>query len=199
MPGAAAPLLEQIRGTAAAAAAEGVTLARAGADAIRERAREGAKRERAGALLARRQAAAIADSRTRAETAVRVGRQTLTARGAALDRVFAEAGRRLDSLATHPGLRDLLGATITDGLTYLLPEHAVVVCGEAIAETVRAALAAAKLANIEVRADARVPIGVLVESGDGALVVDGTFARRLARERPRLSTVLARRLVENSK
>jgi hypothetical protein len=39
----------------------------------------------------------------------------------------------------------------------------------------------------------------MIEAGDGSVAVDGTFARRLARERSRLSTVLARRLVENPK
>jgi vacuolar-type H+-ATPase subunit E/Vma4 len=199
VPGTAGPLLEQIRSTAVAAATEKVTGARTDADAIRTGARDRAQRERASAVAAHERGAATASSRTRAETAARVGRDTLTARAAALDRIFVAANHRFASLASHPGLRDLLVATLNDGLTYLPDGAATVACAGAIADAVRAALAATKREDVTVRLDETVPIGVMIEAGDGSVAVDGTFARRLARERPRLSTVLARRLVEHPK
>lgn len=197
MGGAAGPLLEQIRATALAAATEKVTAARVEADAIRTAARDRARREGSAAVEAHERGAAAAASRTRSETAARVARDTLAARAAALDRIFAEADHEFASLATHPGLRDLLVATLSDGLTYLPAGPASVACAGAIADAVRAALAANKREDVTVRADDGVPIGVMIEAGDGSVAVDGTLARRLARERPRLSTVLAHRLLEN--
>jgi vacuolar-type H+-ATPase subunit E/Vma4 len=199
VPGAAGPLLEQIRSTAVAAATEKVTVARTEADAIRTGARDRAQRERASAVAEHERDAATASSRTRAETAARVGHDTLAARAAALDRIFVAADHRFGSLASHPGLRDLLVATLNDGLTYLPDGAATVACAGAIADTVRAALAATKREDVTVRLDETVPIGVMIEAGDRSVKVDGTFARRMARERSRLSTVLAHRLVENPK
>jgi vacuolar-type H+-ATPase subunit E/Vma4 len=199
VPGTAGPLLEHIRGTAFATASEKVTAARAEAGAICTGARDRVQRQRAGAVAAHERTAAAAVSRTRAETAARVGHDTLAARAAALDRIFMEADHKFASLATNPGLRDLLVATLSDGLTYLPAGAASVACAGAIADAVRAALAAIKREDVTVRLDEGVAIGVLIEASDGTVAVDGTFARRLARERPRLSTVLARRLLENPK
>ena len=199
MTGQAGPLLEQIRSTAVAQASERITAARAEADAIRATARDRAQRTRTAAVAAHQRVSAATDARTRAETAARIGRDTFAARAAALDRIFAAAERMLPSLATHPGLPALLGATIREGLTYVPPETATVACAGVIAGTVRDALAGPGMERVAVRIDESIPIGVIVETGDGALKVDGTFSRRLARERPRLSTVLARRLLEDPK
>jgi vacuolar-type H+-ATPase subunit E/Vma4 len=199
VPGNAGPLLDEIRSSGAAAAAERVTAARAAADAIRTDARERARSGREAAVAAHERGAAAALSRTRAETAVRVGRDTLEARAAALDRIFVEAERRFGSLASHPGLRDLLAAMLSDGLGCLPAGAASVACAGAVADAAHAALASTGRDDVTLRLDEGVPIGVMIEAGDGSVVVDGTFARRLARERPRLSTVLARRLLENPK
>jgi vacuolar-type H+-ATPase subunit E/Vma4 len=194
--GGAGPLLEQIRSAAAAAASEKLASARAEADAIRAAAAQGATRRRTAALAAHERDAAAAQSRTRSETSARVGRDTLVARAAALDRVFAEAELEFKALAVHPGLRDALVATISDGLTYLPSAAAGVRCQAAVEPAVRAALAAIKREDVAVRVDESVPVGAVIEAGDGSVSVDGTFARRLARERANLSTVVARRLLE---
>jgi vacuolar-type H+-ATPase subunit E/Vma4 len=206
--GAAGPLLDQIRRTAVATAADLIAAARTEADAIRAGARDRAQRKRAHALAAHDRDGATRLARTRAETGARVGHDTLAARAAALDRIFVAAEARFASLARHPGLVALLAATISDGLTYLPPGTTTVRCASAFVEPVRAALAAAErtdaaLAAAErvdatVRIDESVPAGVMLEAGDGSVVVDGTLARRLARERPRLSAILAGRLLEHS-
>jgi vacuolar-type H+-ATPase subunit E/Vma4 len=205
--GAAGPLLDQIRRTAVATATDLVAAARTEVDAIRAGARDRAQRRRAHAVADHERAAAAALSRTRAETAARVGHDSLGARAAALDRIFVAAEEQFALLARHPGLGTLLAATISDGLTYLPPGPATVRCAAAIAEPVRAALAtarrtdaalaAAERIDASVRLDESVPIGVMIEAGDGSVVVDGTLARRLARERPRLSAILAGRLLEH--
>jgi len=196
MPGTAGPLLDEIRSAAAAAAADKVAVAHVDADAIRAAARDGAARRRASKVARHDRDAATALSRTRSEAAARVGQQTLAARAAALDRIFAEAERMFASLAPHAGLGPLLTAALADALTYLPEGTATVRCPEVIAEQLRAALAAAGRKDVEVRADDAVPTGMIIEAGDGSVRVDATFARRLARERPRLSTVVAHRLTE---
>jgi vacuolar-type H+-ATPase subunit E/Vma4 len=195
--GAAGPLLDQIRRSAVAAATDLVAAARSDADAIRTNARERARRRRALAVAAHEREGATSLSRTRAETVARVGHDSLAARATALELIFVEADRQLASLARHPGLGTLLVATIGDGLTYLPPGATTVRCAAVIAESVRAALAAAKREDATVRIDESTPIGVILEAGDGSVVVDGTLARRLARERPRLSAILAGRLLEH--
>lgn len=196
MSGAAGPLLDQIRRTAVAAATDLVAAARTEAEAIRTGARDRAQRRRASAVASHEREEATSLSRTRAETVARVGQRSLAARAAALDRIFVEADRRLASLGGHPGLRDLLAATLSDGLTYLPPGPATVRCAGIIAEPVRAALTVAGRHDATVRIDETVPIGVMIEAGDGSVAVDGTLTRRLARERPRLAAVLAGRLLE---
>lgn len=166
----AAPLLETLRSNAAAAATQLVTAARAEAEALRSAARERAERARAVAIGAHERDAAIALSRTRAEAAARVGRDTLGARAAVLERVFAQAERRSGEVAKHPQAHGLLAATLDDAVSYL-PEGPVKVVEFA-------------------------PFGLTIESADGSMMVDGTFPRRLARERARLAAALARRLLE---
>lgn len=142
--------------------------------------------------------AAAALSRARAETASRVGRDTLAARAAALDRIFVEAERRLASLATNPGLPEVLARTVNDGLTYLPDGAASVACASAVAGAVRAIVAATGRADVAVRIDERVPMGVIVEAGDRSVVVDGTLARCVSRDRPHLAAEVARRIAEQS-
>lgn len=196
MSGTAGPLLEQIRRTAVGTATDMVAAARSEADAIRTNARDQAQRRRAHALAAHEREGATTLARTRAETVARVGQDSLAARAAALDRIFVAAEAQFASLARHPGLGALLVATISDGLTYLPPGAATVRCAAVIAEPVRAALAMAKREGAQVSIDESVPLGVMIEAGDGSVFVDGTLARRLARERPRLSALLAGRLLE---
>jgi vacuolar-type H+-ATPase subunit E/Vma4 len=198
MPGTAGPLLEQIRSSAVASAADIVTRARADAELVREDARKQAERRRTAAVAARARTAAEALSRTRAETAVRVGRDTLAARAAALDRIFAAAAGRFASLATHPALGAILAETLSDGFTYV-PDGAVTVrCPTAIAGRVREALGAITRSGVTLLADDAMPFGVRIEAADGSFTADGTFARRMARERSRLSAILANRLAERT-
>jgi vacuolar-type H+-ATPase subunit E/Vma4 len=195
----AGPLLEQIRATAQAKSAAQVAGAVAEAERIRGEARARAARLRAAALAAHERQAAAALARTEAETSQRVGHATLTARAEALDRVFVAAGRRFEALATHAALGDLLTRAIGEAVTYV-PDGAVTVrCTPGIAATVKRALASLGREGDTIIPDEHTPIGVIVESGDGRVAVDATFARRLQRDRPRLSTVLARHLAEGTR
>jgi vacuolar-type H+-ATPase subunit E/Vma4 len=197
VPGVAAPLLEELRSRAAAAAAEMVAGARVEADAIRTLARDGATRRREAALAAHDREAATALARTRAETEARLRRETLAARGAALDRVFERAEHGFSSLASDPGLRDVLDVALRDALSCLPAGPVTLRCPGVIADAARAAVAVAKADDVSVLVEDSGPFGMMIEAGDGSVAVDGTLARRLARERPRLSTVIAARLLES--
>lgn len=196
MEDAAAPLLQQIRLAAETAAAETLASAVTEAEAIRAAARARAADRRSDALAAADHAAAVALARTGAVTSDRVSHDTLAARAAALERVFVAADRQFAPLASHPGLAGLLAATVGDGLSFLPTGTATVACSGAFAGATRAALEALHRGDVSVRVDDAVAAGVVIEAADGSMVVDATFARRLARERPRLSPVIARRLLE---
>jgi len=190
----AGPLLEQIRSAGAASAAATVQAARAEAERIRADAQEYAARHRAATLAAHERHATAALARIGAETTQRVGLATLTARAEALERVFTAAGRRLATLATHPALDELLARAIAEAITYLPAGKVTIRCAGAVAGRVPGALEAIGRAGDTVLTDERIPIGVVIESGDGTVAVNATFARRLEREWPRLATEFARRL-----
>lgn len=157
----------------------------------------------ADAHLARHVAAAVAErtlalaaleEAARADCMQRVTRDTLTARAEALDRVFAAAAARIEARQTHAGLEAALETMIADALSYLPDGPAQLRCSPGAAAVVRSALARFGRDGLVVREDDTVPLGVLAESEDGSIVVDATFARRLARERPRLAITVASQL-----
>ena len=198
MPAHAGPLLEQIRGDATAAAAARVAAARADAERLSAEATARVEHRRVAAVADRERSHVAALEATRAETAQRVSRETLSSRAAALDRVFAAALLQMQSLAAHPGLGAVLGRALADAVTYLPDGPVTVRCARDVAVAVRAAVAGLGRGAITVREDDDVPIGAIVESSDGAIAVDATFLRRLARERPRLAITIARQMEATS-
>jgi vacuolar-type H+-ATPase subunit E/Vma4 len=195
VPGTAGPLLDQIRAKAAASTANMVSAARADADALRAQSRERASRQRADAIAAHDRATAAALSRTRADTTARAGRDMLVARAAALDRIFAAAERRTTSLASHPGLRDVLARAVSDGLAYMPEGAAFVVCATSGAAPVAAIVTAHGAERLTVRIDESVPVGVIIEAADRSVIVDATLVKCVTRSRPRLSAEVARRIL----
>jgi vacuolar-type H+-ATPase subunit E/Vma4 len=194
MPAHAGPLLEQIRRDAAAAADARAAAARAEAERMDAETMARMAHRRGAAITDRERSNVSALETTRAETSQRVRRETLASRAAALDRIFAAALLQLPALTSHPRLGAVLGPALADALTYL-PDGAVTVrCPPEVAGTVRAALAELGRDAITVREDGGVPLGAIVESADGAMAVDATFLRRLARERPRLAIAITRQL-----
>jgi vacuolar-type H+-ATPase subunit E/Vma4 len=194
MPAHAGPLLEQIRGDATAAADARIAAARAEAERLDTETMARLAHRRATAVTDRERSGASALEATRAETSQRVSRETLASRAAALDRIFAAALLQLQALAAHPRLGAVLGPALADALTYLPDGPVTVRCAPVVAGAVRAALAELGRDTMTVREDDGVPLGAIVESADGAIAVDATFLRRLARERPRLAITMARQL-----
>lgn len=194
MPAVTAPLLEQLRREALETSRERVDSAQAEAGRIRAEAQERAARRRRAAVTEAERARTRELDSACATTAQRVSHDTLTARAAVLDRVFAAAEARLGMLAAHPGLPALLRNTFEDTLTYM-PEGPITVrCPAAVAAAAREAIGAAGHGGVVVREDDSVPLGIIVEAADGSLAVDRTFARALERERPRLAIALLPKL-----
>ncbi|MFI5310908.1 MAG: hypothetical protein ACHQQ3_06715 [Gemmatimonadales bacterium] len=190
----AGPLLEQIRRDSASAADARIAAARADAERLDVETAARLAHRRAAAVADRERSGAAALEATRAETTQRVSRETLASRAAALDRIFATALVQMQALAAHPRLGAALGRALADALTYLPDGPVTVRCAPDAAGAVRAALPGLSRDTITVREDASVPLGAIVESADGVIAVDGTFLRRLARERPRLAIAIARQL-----
>jgi vacuolar-type H+-ATPase subunit E/Vma4 len=198
MPAHAGPLLEQIRGDAASASDARVAAARAEAERMDAETMAHVVHRRAAAVTDHERSSALALEATRAETSQHVSRETLASRAAALDRIFAAAVVQLQALAAHPRLGAVLGSALADALTYLPDGPVTVRCAPVVAGAVRAALAELGRDTITVREEDGVPIGAIVESADGAIAVDATFLRRLARERPRLAITITRQLEATS-
>ena len=101
--------------------------------------------------------------------------------------MFTAASTRIEERQGHSGLATALGTMIAEALTYLPDGPAQVRCSRESVPTVRQAVASLEREGLRVSEDDTVSLGVVAESGDGAIVVNATFARRLARERPRLA------------
>jgi len=193
MPAPAGALLEQLTRDAAATAAARVTDARAECTRLREDASRAHAAQLAEAIAAREAEAAGALDRARSDTAQRVRLDTLLARDAALDRIFAAAATQLRALDDHPALGDVVGRAIVEALGCVPEDGAIVRCAPRVAEAVRPVLAALGV-TVAVTDDAAVPLGAYISSADGTIVVDATFARRLDRDRRALAIVVAHRL-----
>ncbi len=190
----AAPLLEQLRREALLGAAQTRAEADASCERIRAEAVGAAAAQRTSALAERERSAAQQLTTARSEAEQRTRGKTLAARADALDRIFARAALELETFASHEGLRELLARLLGEALGYLPDGPVVVRCARGLGENVSAALKAAGRADADVREDSSVPLGMLVETADGAIAVDVTLARLVARLRPRLSPALALQL-----
>ena len=191
MPAPAGVLFDQLRLDAAAAAGRLVEEADTSAKRIVDEARTSASQRRVAATTEGARAAALALESARAEVAQRVRRETLDARAAALDRVFAAAAASVHLLGAHPRLGEAIGRSIARTLAFLPDGPLAVRCAAALGGLARQALADLGRAGDDVRIDEGCPFGVKVESLDGTITVDETFPSALARARPRLSIDLA--------
>lgn len=190
----ARPLLDALHRKAEAETQSRRTAAGAEAERIRADAETEIARHVAAATAERASALDAMQDADRAECLQRLTRETLTARAEALDRVFSAAAARIETRCAHAGLGTALKTMIADALSYLPDGPAQLRCASATIPAVQAAIATLGRDALQVREDATVPLGVLAESGDGSIVVDATFARRLVRERPRLAITLANEL-----
>ena len=190
----AGPMLDQLRRDAAKAAAERVVTARREADGLRAVVQEEAAARRTAVIAAQERAAAVALEASRVATAQRLEPDILAARAEALDRIFVRAAAHMETLAAHPRLGEVLGRAIADALTYLPDGPVTVRCCRSAAQTVRAALRALGRETASMREDPAVALGAIVESADGGIAVDVTFARLLERRRRQLSIVLNQRI-----
>src|SRR5581483_8212565 len=98
--------------------------------------------------------------------------------------------------AGHPALPRAVESLVTDALAYLPPGKVRVRCAPALADAASAALRAAGPRAGQVVADPTVPLGALVESDDGRVTVNATFARYLDRDRATLAADLSAALNE---
>lgn len=188
---AARPLLDELRRKAASEAEARRMRAEAEAARIRDEARAAVAARLAEARRVREREAAEAMAVAVADARRRAMELLLPARAAALDRLFALAERRMALLVDHPGFPDALTAQLRDALAYLPDEKVRVRCAPALVAAVRRALETAGRPEVDVRADATVPPGAVVESEDGVVTVDATFARRLVRDRAALAAAIA--------
>ncbi len=194
MPAPAGPLFAQLRDDAKAAAVQRVEQARRDAQSLRAGAERTAAHRRSAATAEHECANSRTLENVRADVSQRVRHETLAARAAALDRVFGAAVRSMEALAEHPRLAGEITRTVAEALAYL-PEGVVTVrCASAVAELARGALASLGRTTDVVRVEEGLPLGVIVESADGAIAVDETFASRLASARPRLAIALVRQI-----
>jgi vacuolar-type H+-ATPase subunit E/Vma4 len=190
----ARPLLDALHLKAEAETQARRTMAAAEAARIATDADAHLARHVAAAMAERTTALAALEEAARADCMQRVTRDTLTARAEALDRVFAAAAAQIEARRTHAGLEAALETMISDALSYLPDGPAQLRCTPGAAAAVRCAVARLGRDGLVVREDDTVALGVLAESEGGSIVVDATFARRLARERPRLAITVASQL-----
>jgi vacuolar-type H+-ATPase subunit E/Vma4 len=192
----AAVLLGQLRHDAEAAAARRIAEARTAATKLRTESAGRIAGLRAAACGARERAHAVTLESLRAETRERTAREWLSARAEALDRVFVTANESLVARAGEPRFLAAVATLAREAASYLPPGEAIARCAPSLVPAMRAVLEspASGRAAIRVIDDAAVATGVLLASADGAVAIDATLGRRLARERPRLAIEVARQL-----
>lgn len=189
-------LLEQLRRDAGLASEQRIAAARAEAVLLRNAADERLAQRRSTELAARERAHAAALDRARSDARTRSAREWLAARAQALDQVFAAAHETLVARAGEPRFIAAVAGIARDALPYLPPGEASARCATSLAAAVRMVLesAAAGRPALRVITDDAVATGLVLETDDGSLAIDATFARHLARERPRLAIEVARQL-----
>jgi vacuolar-type H+-ATPase subunit E/Vma4 len=189
-------LFEQLRRDARAASEQHVAAARAEALRLRNTSDEGLAQHRAAQLAARERAHSAALDRTRSDARTRTAREWLVARAEALDQVFVAAHETLATRSADPRFVAAVAGIARDALSYLPPGDASARCATSLAPAVRAVLESQAPGRPALRVieDDAVATGVVLETADRSLAIDATFARRLARERPRLAIEVARQL-----
>lgn len=196
-PATARPLLDELKRTADAELEARRARAVADAAAIRAQAEaEAHRRVEAARALADVEATRLL-AVERADAARRARAAILPARADALDRVFAHAAACIERRAAHPDARAAVTTLVRDAISYLPDGDVVIRCGSAA--TLAARDAATGLTRpVRIVDDPTVPLGAIVGSDDGRVLVDATFARRLARTRAALAAAIARRITEQS-
>lgn len=190
----AALLLAQLRREADATATARIDAAGAEASRMRTEAVEQVAQHRTARIAEREAAAVAALELASADAAQRVRHETLTARAAALDKVFSAAAERLPALDVHAGLGAVVSRAIADALACVPGDDAIVRCSRAVADAMGGSLTALGVRAAQLTIDDSVAVGAIVTSADGRIVADVTFARRLERDRRGLAIVVARRL-----
>jgi vacuolar-type H+-ATPase subunit E/Vma4 len=193
---ASTPLLEQLRRDARGASEQRIAAAHAEASRLRNASDERLAQLRTAELAARERAHTVALDRARSDARARTAREWLDARAEALDQVFVAAHETLAARSGDPRFVVAVAAIARDALPYLPPGDASARCATSLASAVRAVLEsqASERPALRVIEDDAVATGVVLETADRSLAIDATFARRLARERPRLAIEVARKL-----
>jgi vacuolar-type H+-ATPase subunit E/Vma4 len=189
-------LFEQLRRDARAASEQCMAAARAEALRLRSASDERLAQLRTAELAARERAHAAALDRARSDARTRTAREWLAARAEALDHVFVAANETLAARSGDPRFVAAVAGIVHDALPYLPPGDASARCATSLAPAVRTVLEsqAPGRPGLRVIEDDAVATGVVLETVDRSLAIDATFARRLARERPRLAIEVARQL-----
>ncbi|MGZ3543497.1 MAG: V-type ATP synthase subunit E family protein [Gemmatimonadaceae bacterium] len=189
-------LLEQLRRDARAASEQSIAAARAEALRLRNASDERLAQLRTAELAARALTHAAALDRARSDARTRTAREWLTARAEALDQVFVAAHETLASRSGEPRFLAAVAGIVRDALAYLPPGDASARCAASLADAVRTVVDSQESGRPAVRVmeDNAIATGVVLETADGSLVIDATFARRLSRERARLAIEVARQL-----
>jgi vacuolar-type H+-ATPase subunit E/Vma4 len=184
-----------LEGLAAAGAEEGrVLIEKARLEAARideecaSRMRDELERRRAARALE----IAGRESVMRMEARGGARRSALGARQLLVDRVFERAAALLPDLATPEWLEGEVGRV----LPYLPDGEITIRCRTKDVARVKRLMA--KRADVSVRADDAILAGVIVETGDRSLVVNGTAEARLARMRGVLAIAILKMLEEAS-
>jgi len=189
-------LLEQLRSDARAASEQHIAAARAEALRLRNASDELSAQRRAAQLATRESAHSAALDRARSDARTRTAREWLAARAEALDQVFVAAQETLAARSGDSRFLAAVAGITRDALPYLPPGDASARCATSLAPAVRAVLEsqAPGRPELHVIEDDAVATGVVLETADRSLAIDATFARRLARERPRLAIEVAHQL-----
>jgi vacuolar-type H+-ATPase subunit E/Vma4 len=189
-------LLEQLRRDARAASEQRLAAARAETLQLRSASDERLAQLRIAELAARARTHAAALDRARSDARTRTAREWLVARAEALDQVFVAAHESLAARSRDPRFVVAVAGIARDALPYLPPGDASARCATLLAPAVRSVLEsqASGRPALRVIEDDAVATGVVLETADRSLAIDATFARRLARERPRLAIEVARQL-----
>lgn len=196
MPADAGPLLAELQREAESTIATRGAEARAEAARIRDTAVVRRERRRAVAVAEREQAQAQRREAARAAVVQSTLHDVLAARETFVGRVFVEAERQLDALATSPDLAARLAPLVAQAVSFLDAGDLRARCAPPVRAAVQAALVRAGCAGVAVAADATVATGVVLENAAGTARVDATLAALLRRMRPTLAIEAVRQLEE---
>ncbi|MEQ1690316.1 MAG: hypothetical protein ABMA00_03475 [Gemmatimonas sp.] len=190
-------LLKRLQREADAAVLACEATAREQAIALRETAERDAAARRQAALTVRSLEHARARAAAQALAQQGAVRETLLAREFAVTRVMDAMILHANALATHSDLPGMIRADLSRALQYLPDGDVTIRCPASIERLVREAAAQAGAMRATVLVDPGVPLGIIVQSGDGRVHVNATIAQRIGSERPRWAIHIARLLAES--